>query len=249
LQSLQAALRQLIESGWGNRKEAKAYVKVSRDLIDTMEDSVLRKTAEKMQEKAVVFDKLRQAMRIALPDGKDGLNDRGEDADIHTIEKAVEQFCDWISGDERMSNQDDYKQMVAQIKHYWKKLFSDPLVVDTLKGKLIIQPQRTNNVLEQLFRDIKRRYRKKSGTKVLSKVFKAMLGDTPLVKNLENQQYLNIILDGKASLEERFSEIDSLLVHKELSKLQNVSEKIPPKIKRIIRMQEFPDTLVALFAR
>ncbi len=172
-------------------------------------------------------------MRIAVPDGKHGLNDKGEEVDMHTIEKGVEDFCEWVEGDEKVAGQDDYKKMVAQIRHYWEKLFSGPLVVDTPKGKMLIQPQRTNNILEQLFRDFKRRYRKKSGMNTLSKNLKAMLSDTPLIKNLENPEYLKIILDEKSSLEERFAEIEVQLVLEELSKLQHDSEKVFPKIVKL----------------
>jgi hypothetical protein len=35
-----------------------------------------------------------------------------------------------------------------------------------------------------------------------------MLAQTPLIKNLENPQYMEIILNGKVTLAERFAEID-----------------------------------------
>jgi len=248
LKILHSGLTQLKDLHRGNRKDTKAYVKVLRDLIDTMEDSVLRKAAETMRDKTAVFDRLREAMRIALPSGHCGLNDEGETSDMHTIEKAVEQFCRWVSADERMSKQEEYQKMIAQIKHYWEKLFSDPLLVDTPTGKLTIQPQRPNNILERLFRELKRRYRKKSGMNGLSKILKAMLSDTPLVKNLENPDYLKIILDGAETLEERFSEIDACLVQKELSSLTRRSEKVPSQIKKLLKMPELPDLLVALFS-
>jgi len=147
LKILHSALTQLKALHRGNRKDTKLYVKVLRDLIDTMEDSVLRKAAKSMQDKTAVFDKLREAMRIAMPNGHYGLNDRGDAFDIQTIEKAVEQFCRWVSADERMSKQKGYKKGIAQIKQYWEKLFSDPPVVETPTGKLTIQPQLTNNIL------------------------------------------------------------------------------------------------------
>jgi hypothetical protein len=39
-----------------------------------------------------------------------------------------------------------------------------------------------------------------------------MLADTPLVKNLSNPQYVEIILNGHNTLEDRFAEIDVRLV-------------------------------------
>lgn len=248
LETIHSVLRKLIELRWENRRGKRPYVKIFRDLIETMEDPALCKAAEYMQEKGAVFDKLREAMRIAVPDGKHGLNDKGEEADIRIIEKGVKDFCEWVERDAKLSGQDDYKKMIAQIRHYWEKLFSDLLVVDTPKGKMLIQPQRTNNILEQLFRDFKRRYRKKSGMNTLSRNLKAMLSDTPLIKNLENPEYLQIILDGKSNLEERFAEIELQLVLKELSNLQHDSEKVSPKIKKIIKMPELPDDIIALYA-
>ncbi len=109
--------------------------------------------------------------------------------------------------------------MLSQIKKYWEKLFSDPIVVDTPHGKITIQPQRTNNIIEQLFREVKRGFRKKSGMKSLSKILKGMPADTPFVKNLGNPDYMKIILDGKSCLEERFAEIDAKIVRHELSRV------------------------------
>jgi len=247
LKTIYLKLKELNDIEFGNRKDNKPYVKILRDLIDTMDDSVLRRTAEQMKEKITVFDKLRSAMRIALPDGKRGLNDNGEDTDIHIIEKGVKDFRKWLSDNEELSKKEDYKKMLAQIEEYWDKLFSDPIVVDTPHGKITIQPQRTNNIIEQLFREVKRGFRKKSGMKSLSKILKGMLADTPFIKNLGNPEYVKIILDGKSCLEERFAEIDAKIVRHELLKMINDSVKIPPQIKKLIKMPEFPNTLVAAF--
>ena len=84
--------------------------------------------------------------------------------------------------------------MITQLDKYWKKLFADPLPIDTPEGIMYIQPQRTNNILERFFRGEKRRGRKKSGMASLSKVLKAALADTPLVQNLKKSEYTEIIL-------------------------------------------------------
>ena len=53
--------------------------------------------AASLERKAVVFDKLRTAMRIALPEGKNGINDNGDDVDIKSIEeKAMSANDSWI---------------------------------------------------------------------------------------------------------------------------------------------------------
>ena len=136
--------------------------------------------------------------------------------------------------------------MVEQLNKYWTKLFSDPIIVKAKAGNIIIQPQRTNNILERFFRELSRRYRKKSGLNCRERTFKTMLADTPLVKNLENEQYLSVLLDGKSYLEERFAEIDAKEVRNQVIKLKKESEMLSPKIRKLIKISEFPESVVSL---
>ena len=124
------------------------YQQLFCSLQKVMDDTSLRNTASQMQQKVLVFDKLRRVMRIALPDKKQGLNDDGEETDIRTIEKGVKDFRDWLCSDYTLSSDLDFQKMIAQIDKYWEKLFADPLPVVTLDGVVYIQPQRTNNILE-----------------------------------------------------------------------------------------------------
>ena len=141
----------------------------------------------------------------------------------------------------------DYQKMLDQIDKYWEKLFADPIQVDTPEGKVAIQPQRTNNIMERFFRDLKTGYRRKSGHNGLSKTLQAMLADTPLVKNLQNESYVKILLDGKPTLAARFAEIDSESVRKQLNDSRKSLEKIPVTIKKIIAKPWFPQIITDLF--
>ena len=233
----------------GRPKYTGPLFKICRLLQGTLKGRKLHTAVERMKEKCPVFDKLREAMDIAEPEGKRGLNDDGEDADIKTIEKRVEDFREWLIREDCFKKDKCYQKMVEQIDSYWKKLFADPITVNTPRGKITIQPQRTNNILERFFRSIRYWSRKKSGKNSLSKTLKAMLADMPLVKNLKNPEYVKIILNGKTRLEERFAEIDAKIVREELKKSQEDSEKIPAKIKAIIKEPELPEIVVNFFTR
>ena len=199
-----------------------------------------------MEEKVQIFDRLRDAMRIAAPDGKKGLNDDGENVDVKTIQKAVTLFRNSEEIKAAVEQNVDYKKMVEQIDKYWEKLFADPITVTTANGeKILVQPQRTNNILERFFRDIKRMYRSKSGTQSLNKVIKAMLADTPLVKNLSNPQYLKIILNGHNSLEDRFAEIDEKIVRQEMKKREG-QQAISERMKKILRKPNLPSMIAKM---
>ena len=53
-----------------------------------------------------------------------------------------------------------------------------------------------------------------------------MLAQTPLVKNLENPRYVKIISNGKASIAERFAEIEIAQVRKVFTEAQKVTQEI-----------------------
>jgi hypothetical protein len=205
----------------------------------------LNESAADMEAKAKVFDRLRKALRIALPEGKKGLNDDGDETDIKTIEKKVTEFRLWLVSNEK--RKETYLKMIEQMDKYWEKLFADPLVVNTPQGPIRITPQRTNNILERFFRGEKRRGRKKSGTASLNKTLKTILADTPLVRNLKNEEYLGIILNGCSTLAERFSLIDDEIVREEFIKTENNQEKLSREAKWIIKQPDLPEKLSTLF--
>ncbi|EFK12111.1 conserved hypothetical protein, partial [delta proteobacterium NaphS2] len=114
-----------------------------------------KRSAKALDKKAEIFNALREALRIALPEGKNGLNDDGDDTDMKTIKEKVAAFQEKLKSEETLSKRDEYKKMIQQIDTYWDKLFADPISVHTATGEQLIQPQRTNNILERFFRDLK----------------------------------------------------------------------------------------------
>ena len=208
----------------------------------TLIDKALANTVLRMQEKVKIFDQLRAAMRIAQPNSQSGLNDEG-DADITTIKARVTAFRHSEEVKERSATTIAYTKMVKQIDKYWDKLFADPIQVVTKTGTVILQPQRTNNILEQFFRYLKRQERKRSGNHALSKTLKTMFAQTPLVKNLDNPQYMKVILNGKGTLAERFAEIDIVKVRKAFAEEQKVMQQYPKRMAEVFKMPHLPGQL------
>ena len=228
-------------------KDNRPFIQINKLLEEVLADKELNNAVTGMAKKAQVFDKLRRALRIAMPEGKSGLNDNGDETDIKTIEDQVSKFKEWLMGDE--SRKTTYLKMIEQMDKYWEKLFADPLIVNTSERPVTIAPQRTNNILERFFRGVKRRGRKKSGTASLNKTLKTILADTPLVRNLEKEEYQKIILNGCSSLAERFSQIDDKIVRDQLKQAEENREKIPPEVKKIIKQTDLPQKISALFFR
>jgi len=226
-------------------KDNRPFIQAQKLLEEVLADKELNESAASMEAKVTVFDKLRKALCIALPEGKNGLNDNGDEKDLKTIEKKVTDLRNWLVSDKKRKG--TYLKMIEQLDKYWEKLFADPLVVNTPHGQTTIVPQRTNNILERFFRGEKRRGRKKSGTVSLNKTLKAILADTPLVRNLENDEYYRIILNGCSTLAERFAQIDDKAVREQLKQAAKNQEKISPEVKSIIKQADLPEKISALF--
>jgi hypothetical protein len=209
----------------------------------TLADKALSNTVLRMLDKVRIFDQLREAMRIAQPHSQAGLNDEN-DAEITTIQARVTGFrhCEEIK--ELAVTTIAYRKMVKQIDKYWDKLFADPIQVVTTTGAVNVQPQRTNNILEQFFRFLKRNGRKRTGDHALTKTLKTMLAQTPLIKNLDNPQYMEIVLNGKASLAERFAEIDIVQVREAFAEAQNVTQKYPKRMAEVFKIPHLPKRLL-----
>ena len=233
----------------GEWKDNKPYSKIYLCLDKIMRDRTLWKSVAAIQEKITVFEKLRDAIRIAPSSGRHGLNDEGQRGSIRTIEKRVKKFRAWLTRSKDCRQDCAAQKMIEQIDKYWEKLFADPISVETPSGPCLIQPQRTNNILEQFFRSLKRANRRRTGNASSRRMLRTILAETPLVRNLENPAYLKILLKDKASIEEVFAETEIGTLREAFKEARNTPGKIPAKLKPLIAMPDFPEKLVTMLEK
>jgi hypothetical protein len=232
----------------GDWRDNKPYYKTFSHLRSLLNDKTLRRAIVHIERKIEVFDQLRIAMRIAPKNGTQGLNDDALDEPIQTIEKRVRCFYENLLADSNSRKNKDYQRLLAQMDKYFEKLFADPIEVDTPEGKVFLQPQRTNNLLERFFRDHKRGHRRKTGHRAMNRTMRTMLADTPLIKNLENSDYMHILLEGHENLEALFAQTTTAQLREELQKTQRAPDKIPTVIKRLIQAPSYPKDLTHILA-
>jgi len=228
----------------GQWRDNDPYFKIHIVLKPIIKDRTLWKAVETIEAKIAVFERLRKAMRIALPAGTHGLNDEGRKGNIRTIETRVGKFRNAVVRRKGYAHDSDAQKMIKQIDKYWDKLFADPITVQTPSGPLLIQPQRTNNILEQFFRSLKRTNRRRTGNASSSRMLRTMLADTPLVRNLDNLAYMKILLNGNDTLEAVFALIEIDVLREEFRKAQESPERIPSELKPLIATPDFPEKLV-----
>jgi len=198
-----------------------------------------------LEKKIIVFEKLREALHIAQKKSKDGLNDVGGHVEIKLIRQKVLDFKVEIEQKYKGKNK-DYNKMMKQIDKYEEKLFADPIKVKTSEGEIQIQPQRTNNISEQNFRRVRRSERRRTGNNSIKKRLHTMIPETPLVRNLENPEYMKIMLGDKKSLAECFAEIDSDKVKEKIENLKN-EDLILPNVKKAIKSKDFQHRIMKAF--
>jgi hypothetical protein len=233
----------------GQWADNKPLFKLSCELKGLCADAGLQRVLAAIDLKIDVFDQLRSAMRIAQVSGTAGLNSGSRPLAMGPIQKAVEHFRQEITSRSDYASTPHWRALVGQIDKYKDKLFADPITVSTPSGRRCLQPQRTNNVMERFFRDFRRGARHRSGHNSISRLLQSMIAETPLVRNLENPRYLSILLNGRATLEERFAQIDAQSVREELRAAQGSLEKVPPKIRQLITLPAFPQVICRLFQK
>jgi len=224
-------------------------LKLANDLEKVSSDGGLQRLIEAIEVKIQVFDQLREAMRIAQVGGSAGLNSGSDPVALGPIEQAVGRFRRQITARPDYASTHHWKALIAQVDKYWDKLFADPISVQTPQGVRLIQPQRTNNIMERFFRDFRCGTRRRTGHNSISQFLQGMIADTPLIRNLDNPHYLKILLNGQATLEDRFAQIDAETVRSELATAQKSLERVPLKIRQLITLPAFPDALCRLFQK
>jgi len=165
---LPAVVKKGIETLPGRVKKDNRISQLNSILISVLNDQNLKRTVTTLQEKIITFDQLREAMQIALPEGKKGLNDDGKDVDINTIKEKVTNFRNAMKVKQAAQKNVGYKKMLKQIDKYWDKLFADPITVINSQGeKIIIQPKGQTTFWNDCLEALKERSGKEVGINLL----------------------------------------------------------------------------------
>jgi hypothetical protein len=92
--------------------------------------------------------------------------------------------------------------------------------------------------MERLFREFQRSEYKRTGMSTLGRTARAMIAETPMMKNLHCPEYMNIILNGQPTLAARFAQLDMKHIQERMNGSQN-EEKLPTGLKKILRNSDF----------
>ncbi len=80
----------------------------------------------------------------------------------------------------------------------------------------------------------------------MERALKSMLKDTPLVMNLRNKDFMEILLNGKRVLAQRFADIDAGIVRRQMRGSNGTEYTISARMKRIVSSPTFPESITSL---
>jgi hypothetical protein len=226
-------------------------------LIDKIiSDSTLQSTVKQYRTKLAVFSDLRQALGIAGKQLNNGLTQMAEitsTGQLHKIRIAVQNFRGELELNIQNTTDEKIKQPFLNVKErieqYWEKLFADPLLVNVNGQEKLLFVHRTNNFVENHFRQLSYGYRRIHGNRSVRRNLENIPEQLPLTENLKNPNYVKLIFENESKIAVRFSQIDVREIRTMVSEHKNKKQPSrSPKIKRIIRKPEFKDELISAFA-
>ncbi len=237
-------------------KNKKIIWKLYHLIKDIVENATLEKKMKLYETKLSVFSELRQALGTVPENVKNGLcqmKETGTHKELKAIKKAVAKFK--LKSNKRIKSTNDktlrnsLKKIIKKLKEYDKNLFSDPHVVKVNGKKRIIFILRTNNILEHHFRRFNYWCRRIHGNHSVRRNLENIPAQFPIVENLNNPNYVQLIFGDKTKIAEKFAEVDV----KKIREMRNGfkrKQKIyaSNKIKKNIRKPEFKKMLINSFA-
>lgn len=222
------------------RAAAKLCARLESLLGPMCADRALRAAADSLEAHARLFDRLRDAMRLARPGSRAGLNDDGGDAPVPEVMESVDRLCREIRGDDALMRDRPVAAMLAQIDARHGLLFAGPVEMRTTAGRRLVQPQRTNNILERFFRWLNRGICKRTGRAAGEADIDRVPVDAPLVANLDDPRYLEALLDGSPTLADRMAKVDRRLLHDTLAELHRSRAGLDRRLRARMRQRLAP---------
>ncbi len=220
-----------------------------------VDDEELQRTVENYRTKLSVFSDLRQALRIAPEHVNNGLTQMSEIASPEDLQQVKDAVIKFSSDLELKIQKTRLKKIIRKylivkdrIEKYWDKLFSDPLVVNVDGKEKYVFVHRTNNLVENHFRQLTYGYRRIHGNRSVRRNLNNIPEQLPLTENLKNSNYVKLVFEDETKIAKRFSKVDvgeiRIMLAKQHTRKQLLGTR---KTKRIIRKPEFKDQSVQLF--
>jgi hypothetical protein len=242
-------LHGLLRSASLSTRHRQTVETLARILPPTRDDPALKAAAARLEKAVHVFQQLRDVLRLPPRQGSSVLRPHPAPQTLAQAAQARERLNDWQSALERTSRQSpdperraDAKVVLDQLAKYGHNLVGH-LITPPGQVDPVLLP-RTNHPAECRFGQTKRGWRRRTGTKKLSRHLQGARAAELLVANLEHDGYLRVVYDGNLSnLASRFAEhwADALAIRKARTQTDDAGRLAINK--KLLRRPDFPDRI------
>ncbi len=186
----------------------KSLKRLRRILTPADCDVPFRQTTVKLRRRANLFDELRDTLRLSIDEPKveteQELHEICNQFDQFTKSLVDRRFKQTISQDYR----DGIDLILVHFERHGKNLWGHSIKLPLSVGGGTKPVDRTNNLLENMFGEIKHNERRRSGRKNLGQDLEHLPAEAILVKNLEHEDYVKIVCRSIDRLPEAFAQLD-----------------------------------------
>lgn len=238
------------------------YAKRLQEMLQSPgEDSEMQETVRDLKAMDAIFAELRKVLRLEKTDVYKQEKDKKSPDKLETVAKlreATSQFYDLLVGRLEESNitnaqADAMNTILDYFDQYEAYLFNHFVVTYDASGKIFVKLiERSNNIMERLYRDQKHQIRRRTGAKNLGSTFEHLPPAAGMMANLENPLYQRVVLNNKArgGLADLISSLDGKMDFRDTPMFQDdfelVGGRMPTADKKIVGKSGFTEVVVKL---
>lgn len=190
-----------------------------RILDPVISDSSFESIDQTLSYRFKLFMELRTALRLESNNNTKRVTPGAQEPksvvkELNDIKKALEKYKSSLRRLYRINEPDEENQRQAiniilkYLDEHKKNLWGHVIQIPKLMGGGVKIICRTNNCLENFNGRLKQDERKRSGRKVLTKDFEDLPEGVPLIKNLKNPDYVEVLCESLEKLPEAIAKLD-----------------------------------------
>jgi len=202
-----------------DHKNLKILNRLQRILQPVSSEVPFRQIVKRLQARAKLFDELRNTIRLT-PDATSIHNKSKASYTSNELAKELQDIRNELDlfeaslKDRRpergpatdMRNAIDL--ILCHINKHGEYLWGHAIPLSPEAGGAMRLVERTNNILESFFGNMKHKERRRSGRKILTQDFECLPPEAALVYNLEHDDYVSVVCGSLDHLHEAFAKLD-----------------------------------------
>ena len=253
--SIGTMVQKLLKNKYVKDESIRDYLLKIKHLVNKIhDDKRFKLQINSILENATIFNELRNKLRLF--DNKNhclnSCRTYHSSQEINDVKQQIIQFKQAIQKrllTEKLTKttQRAIKIILKHLEKYQHSLFDRIFEVKIDGAKKLTIADRTNNCLEQFFRDIKRFLRRTTGRKNLQRDLNKLPSQVALIPNLQNEDYISTIYGALDNLPVMFSQLDQESCKEQVKLLRLNKSGDIMDVKPFIKNKNFIEQTVNIY--